>query len=466
MNKTTTLKLIDGVRVVVPDSLDLITTYVLREQEDWFEDEIKFLRCLLKKGQAVIDIGANYGTYTLSMANVVGAEGCVWAFEPATSTADLLAESIRINNFQHIHLEQKALSHTSGTAELSLHNNSELNELVRNENQTGESETVTLSTLDLCMDQLGWKNIDFLKLDAEGEESNILRGGSQFFETLSPLVQFEVKAGREFHLGLVHEFKQLGYRSYRLVPGLNLLAPFNKDEPIDAYLLNLFCCKSDNETQLIENGYMLDRDAIEKLKNDKGRKLLDKNIDWYSVLSSYPYGKACTDQWKNTMSGNMNVELKDALSFYLLSKETDLSATERYFALEKSYWTLKALCASDPGNLRLASLARVAREYGARQVSVQALRDLCKQFNTQKMLDVSEPFLAPDKRFDLIAPGNAIVNWVLSTVLETLELNSNYSSYYSGMAAKKNLELIRNLGFGSEEMNRRLSLLKLRFDVT
>ena len=161
MNKTTTLKLIDGVRVVVPDSLDLITTYVLREQEDWFEDEIKFLRCLLKKGQAVIDIGANYGTYTLSMANVVGAEGCVWAFEPATSTADLLAESIRINNFQHIHLEQKALSHTSGTAELSLHNNSELNELVRNENQTGESETVTLSTLDLCMDQLGWKILIF-----------------------------------------------------------------------------------------------------------------------------------------------------------------------------------------------------------------------------------------------------------------------------------------------------------------
>ena len=67
-----TLKLVDGVRIVVPDSLNLITTYVLREQEDWFEDEIKFLRHLIKPGQRVIDIGANYGVYTLAMAKLVG----------------------------------------------------------------------------------------------------------------------------------------------------------------------------------------------------------------------------------------------------------------------------------------------------------------------------------------------------------------------------------------------------------
>ncbi|WP_300450415.1 hypothetical protein [Accumulibacter sp.] len=49
--------MVDNVRVVVPDSLDLITPYVLLEQQDWFEDEIKFLRRLLQPEQAVIDIG-------------------------------------------------------------------------------------------------------------------------------------------------------------------------------------------------------------------------------------------------------------------------------------------------------------------------------------------------------------------------------------------------------------------------
>jgi hypothetical protein len=65
MSPTTTLTLVDGVRIIVPDSLNIITTYVLREQKDWFEDEIKFLRQLLQPGDRVIDVGANYGVYTL-----------------------------------------------------------------------------------------------------------------------------------------------------------------------------------------------------------------------------------------------------------------------------------------------------------------------------------------------------------------------------------------------------------------
>src|SRR3989338_10151644 len=99
MTSTTTITMIDGVRVVVPDSLDKITTYVLLEQEDWFEDEIKFLRRLLQPGQKVIDIGANYGVYALSMAQTVGATGFVWAFEPASDTVKLLADGIAVNGF-------------------------------------------------------------------------------------------------------------------------------------------------------------------------------------------------------------------------------------------------------------------------------------------------------------------------------------------------------------------------------
>jgi len=93
--------MVDGVRVVVPQSLNLITPYVLLEQEDWFEDEIKFVRRVLAAGDNAIDIGANYGVYALSMARAVGPSGRVWAFEPASRTAKLLAESIAANGFTH-----------------------------------------------------------------------------------------------------------------------------------------------------------------------------------------------------------------------------------------------------------------------------------------------------------------------------------------------------------------------------
>ena len=76
-----------------------MTTFILQEQHDWFEDEIGFVRQLLTEGDSVIDIGANQGVYALSMAKIVGPAGKVWAFEPTNSTAIFLANGIRANGF-------------------------------------------------------------------------------------------------------------------------------------------------------------------------------------------------------------------------------------------------------------------------------------------------------------------------------------------------------------------------------
>ena len=178
------LTLVDGVRMVVPDSLDLITPYVLREQQDFFEDELPFVRQLLQPGQNVIDIGANYGVYTLPMAQKVGAGGHVWAFEPASTTAQFLAQSIAANGFSQVTLEQKAVSSAPGSAQLALHVQAELRSIVHGADSSGGSETVSVVSLDDCMDRHRWTDIDFIKIDAEGEESNIVKGGRRFLPTL------------------------------------------------------------------------------------------------------------------------------------------------------------------------------------------------------------------------------------------------------------------------------------------
>jgi len=94
-----TITLVDGVKVCVPSSLELISSYVLEEQLDWFENEIKFIRKIIHTGNQVIDIGANYGVYTLSIAKLIGTSGKVYSFEPATETAEILLKSLQINNF-------------------------------------------------------------------------------------------------------------------------------------------------------------------------------------------------------------------------------------------------------------------------------------------------------------------------------------------------------------------------------
>ena len=254
-DSATALTLIDGVRIVVPDSLDRITPHVLREQLDFFEDELKFVRKLIQAGQKAIDIGANYGVYTLPMAAKVGSKGHVWGFEPTSSTAEFLSQGIKANAFENVTLLQKAGSSRSGSAQLSLQHNSELNSILHDQDSAAKSETVSLVTLDECMDQFRWRDIDLIKIDAEGEENNILKGGHRFFSELTPLVQFELrKDASTMNFGLIKEFAALEYNSYRLVPGLELLAPFSTDDNPDPYLLNLFCCKGDRASRLATRG--------------------------------------------------------------------------------------------------------------------------------------------------------------------------------------------------------------------
>lgn len=463
MPLSTTLTLTDDVRIVVPDSIDLITPYVLMEQQDWFEDEIKFLRRLLQTGQKVIDIGANYGVYTLSMAKTVGPSGAVWAFEPASSTMALLAQGVAANGFSQVVLEGSALSSSSGSARLSLSDQSEMNALVRSEESAAQSETVPLVTLDECMQKYGWHDIAFMKIDAEGEEANILKGGRRFFAELSPLIQYEVKAGAQLHLELITAFEDLGYDSYRLVPGLDLLIPFDTTSTPDGYLLNLFCCKYDRADRLADAGFLLTSASHGSTTGPSVWDSLPEASGWRRRLAQLPYGTELAPQWEQSMAQGAHAELEQALTCYAISQDTALSAEQRFEGLDRSFGLLKALCEGQPVSLRWASLARAAKDYGARAIAVAALDQLAQHLVEGKPINPGEPFLAPNRRFDSISALGHGTNWILASVLEEFEILSHYSSIYTGESARQRLEMIHDLGLGSAEMERRLNLLERRF---
>jgi FkbM family methyltransferase len=441
--------------VVVPDTLDLITPYVLQEQHDWFEDEIKFLRRLLRPGQHVIDIGANVGVYALSMARTVGREGRVWAFEPASATARLLAAGVAANGFTHVSLERSALSRAGGSARLSLQANPELNALVCGADASGATEAVPVTTLDECLDKHHWRDIAFVKIDAEGEEAAILEGGASFFARESPLVQYEIKAGSELHLGLVAAFAALGYRSWRLVPGLDLLVPFDPGATVDSYLLNLFCCKPDRAARLAAEGFLV----------EAGARGVAGAGDWLASLAKLPYAAPLAAGWRRTLAAGKSREAEAALALHAASHDATRPAAERFASLEAAFVGLRSLCDRDPACLRLSSLARVASEYGARQDAVLALAGLGELLHQRGEADMAEPFLTPGRRFDSVPPRDALGDWMLAAVLEEFERASSYSSFYTGMAARERLTTIRRLGYGSAEMQRRLNLLQRRFGL-
>jgi len=464
MTRTLTHEMTDGVRVVTPDSLNLITPYVLGEQQDWFEDEIAFLRRSLQPGQRAIDIGANYGVYTLSIAKAVGPTGTVWAFEPTSSTAAFLAQGIAANHFTQVVLEQSALSRECGTAQLTINASPELNALTRDEPSGGASETVRLVTLDDCLERYHWENIDFVKIDAEGEEENIIEGGRRFLTDTSPLILYEVKASDAWHLGLIGKFAALGYDSYRLVPGLDVLIPFDANTKPDGYLLNLFCCKKDRAAELADRGLLLTVAAIAAYRaENRFNEFFEAHqhgYAWQETLATLPYGAVFADLWE---SSDNDVANSGALACFAISQDVRLDPLERFVALETSLRTLAQICQGQPPSPRFSSVARIARAYGMREIAVDALTRLSEKLSKDPWVDPDEPFLAPGTRFDTIAPRANRQDWLLAAVLEELERLEGYTSFFSGENSRPRLERIASLGYQSDEMRRRLELVQARF---
>ena len=69
MRTRTRVVISGGVRVCVQPTIRQLSSFVLLEHEDWFEDEMAFVRAYVTPGMNALDIGANHGVYALSIAS-------------------------------------------------------------------------------------------------------------------------------------------------------------------------------------------------------------------------------------------------------------------------------------------------------------------------------------------------------------------------------------------------------------
>ena len=453
--KTKTIRIENDVLVTVPNDLSLMTPYILEEQQDWFEDEIRFVRQLIKPGMQIIDIGANYGCYALTMAKLAGPEGRLWAFEPCSATADHLQQSIAANGLAQVELIRAALSNRKGEATLSTQENAELNSL-SDDNGGTDSETVPLYRLDDCMHDYGWQDIDFLKLDAEGEEVRILEGGEAFFRECSPLVMFELKHGATINEGLIQAFRDLDYDTYKFVPGLMMLVPFDLNEEPDPYQLNLFCCKPDRAEKLQQAGLLT--------KDEDENELIFPSQDVLSeYLKAYPYASPLLSLWSQPASELPGSDgYITALSAYATA-QTLRGSPESYSWLKAAFFQLIQALEEHANLPRLLSLARMATDLGRRAAAVQALNQFAEVISQEQKFNPAEPFLAASERAATTDPDGELANWCFAQALAERERLQAFSSYFTGSNSVSVLNMIANLNYDDVEMERRLDLINRRY---
>jgi len=147
-----------------------------------FVEERHVLRTLLKPGMTVVDVGANIGYYMLLADQCVGPSGRIICVEPSVENLPELRRNIDANALRNVELHEVALGAENGEVGLKTGINSGVAEL-------GQAEhVVPVQRLDALVSD----RVDFLKIDVEGYEGQVIEGASRLIETFRPTIFLEM----------------------------------------------------------------------------------------------------------------------------------------------------------------------------------------------------------------------------------------------------------------------------------
>jgi FkbM family methyltransferase len=123
----------------------------------------------------VMDVGANWGLYSLLISRAVGPSGKVYAFEPVPEIFARLKEHIALNNATNVIPVPIALSDEKGTAKMSVKGGG--SSLFRR--VSDEFVEVQVERLDDFVEREKIERVDAIKIDVEGAELKVIRGADK-----------------------------------------------------------------------------------------------------------------------------------------------------------------------------------------------------------------------------------------------------------------------------------------------
>jgi len=166
---------------------------------------------VIQPGDTVLDIGANLGYYSLIAADLVGPSGRVVAIEPNPHVFNLLSKTMQVNGYaRHVTLRNHALgSHGAGSEHPFFVPTSE----PKNGRFVDAHEDMAFlqahgTVFDVRLGNLAdehFDRVDFIKIDVEGAEIDILHQLRPIIETYRPRIVCEVNFARGYSYADVRE---------------------------------------------------------------------------------------------------------------------------------------------------------------------------------------------------------------------------------------------------------------------
>ena len=141
-----------------------------------------------RKIEYIIDVGGHVGLWSRPMMRRADTK-YIWAFEPNQLVRECYV--LNMGGFDNYSIYPYALGHKKTKGHLNVENDNSGNTNIH-PTKTGNTEIRTL-------DSFNFRNVDYIKVDAEGYEYNIVQGASETIKRCKPFVHLEMKSKRMRH---------------------------------------------------------------------------------------------------------------------------------------------------------------------------------------------------------------------------------------------------------------------------
>lgn len=150
---------------------------------------------MVTRGSVILDIGANFGYYSLKLASALKGECVVHAFEPNPPTYARLVHHIRVNG-----LGSSVTAHSLGLAErpgfATISEKSGNSGAANLTTSADDRDPIRLTSIDVFRAEAGLPRVDFIKIDVEGFEEHVIAGGIQTLTEFKPTLVVELEPAR------------------------------------------------------------------------------------------------------------------------------------------------------------------------------------------------------------------------------------------------------------------------------
>ncbi len=187
-----------------------------------YESEMQIIPKIISNPKTIIDIGANYGTYSFFLSKLYP-QAKIFAFEPATGSYNILKKIIRRFNLNNVIPIKKGLGSKEETKEIITPMHYTIIAYIGNKNmqknKEDDSEEIEITTLDNFVKKNKIQRIDFIKCDVEGFELSVFKGAKKTLRKFKPVVfvEIEERHTKKYKINpqdVLDFFKNIGYKSY------------------------------------------------------------------------------------------------------------------------------------------------------------------------------------------------------------------------------------------------------------